>query len=768
MRILLKKMMRDMWRMKAQFISIFIMCTLGMLIYSGIEGVWNGMEQERISYFSGTTLADIWVNAASLGETDLEKIKGLEGVKQAQITDVENISLDKESTVHICLMANQNNDISKPQIVQGDAYDCDTDGIWLDYEYASAKGIQVGDQISLYGDKGEKEVEVKGIVYSPEFVSYTGSSTSMIPNHEKYTFGVVSESTMNQIVIDSSWNQLKVTVKKNTDLQQLKSEIQSELNEKFLGAYDRNESTSVSQFKNKIQQIRKMSILFSVIFFLLALLTIYTTMSRIVKKQRTQIGTLKALGFSGFQIKTHFALYGCIISLSGAVLGCAIAPYTISPVLLNLQKDFFSLPKWSAKNTVWSIGLIALLSIISTLAAWLSSSSIVKEMPAVSLRNDDGHSWKKVWIENIHFLWDRLSFDWRWILRDAAEKKVRTLVGIIGVLGSLMLLMASLGLQDSINETNQKIYGQQYTYYEKVKFDTTPDEKDKAEIESELNGEYQWVTEMSCEAENSEASCIENVFIIDDGYYMTLHAMNGDVIDLSNDGVVISQNIAKDLSISGNQFIDILVSGKQIRIKISSIENLNSPQGIFISKAYWESLGNSFVPNTLLTGKSDNLSNIEKMDTVNEKIQLSEQYSEAKKVIESVHGVIILLIAAAVLLSVVILYNLGLLNFTERYREYATLRVLGSYNQEIKTLIIKSNIINTLIGWALGTIIGWYFLKFYVKTVSTTSIEYSPYISWKSYLIAVAFAIGSSLLVNLLVSRKATKIDMVESLKSVE
>lgn len=766
--ILLKKMMRDMWRMKAQFISIFIMCALGMLIYSGIEGVWNGMEQERISYFSGSKLADIWVNVSGLEKRDAEKIQELEAIDQVQLATVKSVYLDQESDVHICLTADESNEVSQPQIVQGEPYECDAEGIWLDAEYASKKNIKISDRICLYGDKGKKEIEVKGIGYDPEFIYYTGSSTAMAPDHEKYTFGFVSQNTMDQIVSNGSWNQMKITVKSGSDIHQLKADIHTELSGKYLGAYDRGEFATVSQFRNKIQQIRKMSIMFSIIFFLLALLTIYTTMTRIVRKQRTQIGTLKALGFHGIQIKIHFALYGFLVSISGAILGYELAPYTITPVLLDLQKDFFSLPEWKAQNSVWSIGLVILLAVICTLAAWISSGAIVKEAPAALLRNDEGHSWKKVWLENIRFLWDSLSFDWRWILRDAGDNKIRTMVGIIGVFGSLTLLMASFGLQDSINETNRKIYRQQYTYYEKFKLDTSLVEKDKAKVEDELDNKYQWITELSCETGNAGATCLENVVVLDKGYYMTLRAENGGAIALPGDGVVLSQNAAKDLHTSPNQFISILAGGKQMCVKVSSIEDVNSPQGIFMSRTYWESLGNSFMPNTLLAGKSRNIENVEKMVAVNGKIRLDEQYSEAKKIIESVHGVIVLLIAAAILLSVVILYNLGLLNFTERYREYATLRVLGSYNQEIKSLIIKGNVIHIIIGWLFGTVIGWCFLKIYVKTVSTTAIEYSPYISWKSYLIAAVIAVGSSLLINLLVAGKATKIDMVESLKSVE
>ena len=237
---------------------------------------------------------------------------------------------------------------------------------------------------------------------------------------------------------------------------------------------------------------------------------------------------------------------------------------------------------------------------------------------------------------------------------------------------------------------------------------------------------------------------------------------------MPTDGIVVSKKVATDLSVAENSYISILYNGDNICMKVDQIVDINSPQGIFVSKESWINAGNTFCPNTLLAGDNLNLEDVKEMDAITETVSLESQYDDAGSIMLSVKGVILMLLAAAVLLSVVILYNLGLLNYTEKYREYATLRVLGAYNKEIKDLIFKNSILTIVIGWLIGTVAGWMFLTVYVRTVSTSSIVYSPYLKISSYVLSTIIALGCSFVVNVIVSKKAVHIDMVESLKSVE
>ena len=245
---LFRKMLRDIWRLKSQFLSIFIMCALGMLIYSGIEGVWNGMEQEETAYFKDSNLADIWISGLGFDNDDIGQLKELDGINETQLSAVESAYLDSDSNVNICLISNKDNKISKPLCINGNEYKPTEDGIWLDKDYADNKQIHVGDQIQIYYGEKSQKLEVKGLVYSPEYICYTGSSTSMVPDHSKYTYGFISADTLSQIVPNAAYNQIKITTDHITDVDSLRLDLKTILNDKYMMCYDRTEYTPVSSY----------------------------------------------------------------------------------------------------------------------------------------------------------------------------------------------------------------------------------------------------------------------------------------------------------------------------------------------------------------------------------------------------------------------------------------------------------------------------------------------------------------------------------------
>lgn len=766
MKRLFQKMFRDIRNSKVQFLSIFVMCFLGMLIYSGIEGVWNGMNIQKDRYFKETNLADFWVNGSNFNKEKLSDVKDIEGVTDAQLSKVTDAYTGSHNKNHIRLIANAENRISKPQVIEGKQYSVNGSGIWLDADYAKIKRIAAGDSITVYYGGNEEKLKVKGLIYSPEYISYTGSSTALMPDHSQYTYGFVSEETLTELCGDAGCNQMKLTLKSDCDTMQLKSDLKAVLSQSYINGIDRTEYSGVSGFLNKIGQIKKMSMMFSLVFLLLALLIIQTTMKRMVKQQRTQIGILKGLGFYSSQIRFHYSLYGLFISLLGVTAGLLSAPRILTPALLRLQEMLYSMPAWKGKVSCISYILAVIMVTVCTLTAIQACNKIVKELPAISLRDETMAHGKKVFLERIGFLWNSMDFDWKWSLREMFQNKARSITGVIAVLGSMVLLMASFGIRDSINTVNENIYGKQYSYYEKSNIQNMSD-KDKNEIESLLQGSYQWCCEGAAEVKSKTSIKTEGLSVLDDGLYMTLTDKNGNNIRLPKEGIVLSKAVAKDLHVKKNATIEIDTGNQTVPAVVSDIIDINLQQ-IYMSKTAWENLGGIFSPNILFAGNTPNLKKVEHMDCVSEVTKLSDQRYDANEVLKNIKMIVILLLAVAIILSVVILYNLGILSYTERSREYATLRVLGFYNKEIKSLILKNTIINAIVGWLAGVPAGLAFLNIYVQAVSTSSIQYHGNLKPLSFMAASIITIGCSIFVSYIVSVKVGKLDMVQSLKSVE
>lgn len=774
MKTLLKKMFRDLWQLKAQFCSVFLMAFLGLLIYSGIEGVWLGMSNHGTEFFSQTNLADAWVNGTSFSTNDVNNVKNILNVQDVERSFTANVKMksseSNEKDADLQIICTDGNFISTPYIVSGNKYTNESGNCWLDENFANAKSIKVGDTITLSYGNNAMVCTVKGLIINPEYIYYTGSVTSYLPDHNQYGYCMVSEDTVNKLFGGIQYNQLKVTLKSNANTEQFQKNVEDKLGDSYSSFTDRSNYKGVSSYTDKVKQIQKMSVMFSVVFLLLALLTMQTTMKRLVKNQRTQIGTLKALGFSTGQILFHYSLYGFIVSLAGSIIGFLIAPHLITPLLLNLQKEFYTMPSWSGATSWISYAVIAIVVLCCTLTTIRTSRKEIKGMPAESMREEAPKGGKQIALEHFHSLWNNISFEWKWSFRDISRNKTRTLIGTIGVLGCMMLLIASFGMHDSLNHANQYLYGTQYDYTYKAVFMPTATQTDKTNLLNYVSKDGQWVEENNAEIRTDRDETTSTITIIDSGYYVHLKNDSGNNVVLPDDSVLISQKLAQDMNVNVGDYIKFRIPGDNnyCIASVSGILPIPSPQGIFLSKTEWTNLGQKFNATSLLIGNDKTKDDLSDFSYVKEVTSLQEQLSEANQILNSVTMIIIMLLAAAILLSVIILYNLGVLSYTERSREYATLKVLGFEQKEIRSFVFRDNIVTVIVGWLLGVPVGFLFLKFYVGAVTTDTFEYTPFLTVFYFIIATAITVGCSFAVNLIISKKVRKLDMVSALKSVE
>ena len=792
---LFKKMLRDIRSNKVQFASVFLMALLGIMIYSGIEGVWLGMDKNSASFYERTDAVTDWVYGRELTEEELENITELDDVEQGTLSmqfDCSHVigTGNGEKTCHLQVNTFQNSDMNRSHITDGSDFSDAGDHVcWLDQNYAAAHAISVGDRLTLRYTKHQREVTVAGTVISPEYVSYTGSKTTLNPNHELYGYCYINENTAEAFLGDDfEYNVCKLIT--DNAAERLSSELPDLLEQKFIISYDRSNHIGVQAFTSQITQLRSMSFMFSALFLLLSLLSMQTTMKRLVETQRTQIGTLKALGFTNLQIMLHYALYGFFISAVGAALGLILGPRVITPLLITVQKDFYTLPRWSGKNSFISLAIILVTILTCTVITILACRDSVHLVPAEAMRN------KQVVVKEKGStrLENALPFEWKWSVRYILRNKMRTLVGVIGVAGCLVLMMASVGLYDSLHYANQFLYGVQYHYKNKIVLNDDADDKTFRQIEDALSDDVQYASEWIIQIKTAETVYPSTITVVDKGYYITLYRdvlHRRDQIALDEDTVLISSKLAEKLGVSKGQTVKVKLAGygsvQNLVITdpisfiltptnldigyqdtaITDVIYMPAPQGIVVSADYFRKLGFPFQANCVFTNAED-MSQIRNLEGVGEVTSLEEQYQSAETVLDSAMMIVILLIAAGVVLSIIILFNLGILNFTERIREYSTLKVLGFENGEIKSIIMKDTIITSAFGILIGIPLGIWFLRLYVGTVSTTSFDYYPHLAWYFLAAVIAATLLCAFAVNYVVVSKIKRIDMVEALKSVE
>ena len=756
--MLFKKMLRDIAKHKTQFLSIFLMAFLGVFVFAGVGGESVGLEVSVNDYYDATNLADGWIYSANLDDNFVDKVNNLSPTKDTErqlvIDSIGNFSNDPEITLHFL----ENNTISKFYLLEGeDVNISDEDGVWLDKSFADAKNLKVGDNISFTFNGVSIEKEIKGLGYSPEYV-YHASDSSIIPDFNKMGFAYLSYEAFP--LSDVPYNVLLV------DFDGSAGNYNDLLSDKLDGDYnsfvEKSENPSVSQFSEEIDQHKMMGDIFPVVFILIALLILLTTMTRIIAHQRTQIGILKAVGYTNKSIIFHYVSYGFWLVLAGAILGLIIGPLTLPNLFYPSMSATYILPEW---KPAWSMNFVyvaIIMVVMSLLVSYFAVRSISSENPADTIRPKVPKISSSGFIEKTS-IWKRFSFNVRWNYRDAKRNKFRALMTIVGVMGCAALLVSAFGMYDGMHDLKEWEYSQINHYDSKLIVNDNASMSSINNIADEVNGDKLMESAIEIESDNAKKS--GSLLVLNGTKLVTPTDYDRNEIEIGNDEISISQKMADLLGVGVGYTVKwhIMGSDKWVSTKIDKIHADPISQGFIMSSDKLDDLDLNYTPTSIVTSEhvDKNYSDIKAVNSMNDMTTSWDEMTESMMLL------VYILIFFACLLAVVVLYNLGLLSFTEIEREIATLKVLGFKTSALRRLLLTQNLWFTAIGFILGLPLGYYILDIMWQS-SGDSFYILPSISLSNFLLTAVITFALSILVNLLFSRKIKKLDMVESLKGVE
>ena len=756
--MLFKKMLRDIRKHKAQFLSIFLMAFLGVFVFAGVGGESVGLEVNVNDYYNDTNLADGWIYSININDLFLYQVDCLGATTQMErqlvMDSVADFSNDPEITLHFV----ENNTISKFYLLQGEPLDIDDkNGVWLDKSFADAKGLKVGDNITFKFEGHEIEKEIRGIGYSPEYV-YHASQSSVIPDFSKMGFAYMSYKAFPEDNI--SYNVLNVkfdgTPENYNDL------LSYHMDGYYSSFVERSEHVSVNQFSEEMDQHRMMSGIFPVVFILISMLILLTTMTRIITHQRTQIGILKASGFKDRSIIFHYVSYGFWLVLVGAILGLILGPMTLPQLFYPSMSATYKLPSW---EPAWSMNFVyvaALMVLMSIFVSYYAVKSISDEKPADTIRPKAPKISTTGFVEKLG-IWDKLSFNVRWNWRDAKRNKFRALMTIIGVIGCSALLVCAFGMYDGMNDLKEWEFNQINHYDSKLVIDDEATMSEIDDVASDVNGDK--IMESAIEIESGSVKKSGSLMVLNNTDLVTPTDYDWNPIKIEDNEVSISQKMADMLDVGVGDTVKwhIMGSDKWVKTKVDKIHADPTSQGLIMSSDKLEDLDLNYTPTSIVTTEHVD-KNYSAIKTANSMKDMTGSWDELT---EAMWLLIYILIFFASLLAVVVLYNLGLLSFTEIEREIATLKVLGFKTGALRKLLLTQNLWFTAIGFLLGLPVGYFILKIMWES-SGDSFYILPSISPANFILSAVITFALSILVNLMFSRKIKKLDMVESLKSGE
>ena len=756
--MLSKKMLRDITKHKTQFLSIFLMAFLGVFVFAGVGGESVGLEVNVNEYYDATNLADGWIYSANLDDDFVDKVNNLNPTKDSErqlvMDSVADFSNDPQITLHFL----EKNNISTFYLIDGEEFNVsDENGVWLDKKFADAKDLKVGDNISFTFNGIEIEKEIKGLGYSPGYV-YHASDASVIPDFNKIGFAYLSYKAFP--LSDVPYNVLLVDFDGNAgDYDDLLSD---KLDGKYNSFIQQSEHVSVSQFSEEMDQHKMMGDIFPVVFILIALLILLTTMTRIISHQRTQIGILKAVGFKNRTIMFHYISYGLWLVVAGSILGLIVGPLTLPNLFYPSMSSTYILPEWKPAWSMTFVYVAIAMILMSVVVSYFAVRSISKENPADTIRPKSPKVSSSGFIEKLGF-WKKLSFNARWNYRDAKRNKFRALMTIVGVIGCTALLVSAFGMYDGMSNLKEWEYSQINHYDSKLVIDDGASLSEIDDVAREVNGDKIMESAIEIESDNSKKSA--SLLVLNDTKLVTPTDYDWNKVHIADDEVSISQKMADLLGVGVGDTVKwhIMGSDKWINTTINKIHADPISQGFIMSSDKLEDLDLNYTPTSIVTAEhvDKNYSAIKSSTSMNDMISSWDELTE------SMWLLIYILIFFASILAVVVLYNLGLLSFTEIEREIATLKVLGFKTGALRKLLLTQNLWFTVIGFILGIPVGYYILKIMWES-SGDSFYILPSISITNLALTAVITFSLSILVNLLFSGKIKRLDMVESLKGNE
>ena len=789
--MLKRKMFRDIRKNLSQFITIFLMIMIGIMAYSGIKAYMDGMTKTADKFYSENNLYDLNV-MGYLNHDDLKEIKKIDNVKDAELKLSVTATTDNDKILLLNFI--ESNNIAKFYVFDGEGFDANKSGIWLDNFYCKENNIDVGDMVLVKYETMELHEKVLGLINVPDHLYDTRDESELYPDRKEFGFaymsvGEITEDYIKSLVMKESnitdekvfnmvmpnfdykeyipFSSIMVDVKDNGKRDNVKNDIEDKIkNAKAI--INVEDIVSYVTYQGEIDEGKTYVGVFSGIFLFIAMLSVITTMTRVVKNQRTQIGTLKALGFSNNRILLHYIGYGFWISIFASLMGLILGYYVIGNVFINLEMAFFEIPNGHPAMNITSYYVAIIVIGIVAIITYITGRSILKENPAETLRTKIPSIKGSALNITKKGFFKKLSFSSKWNIRDIIRNKMRTFMGLAGVVGCCTLIVCAFGMLDSMNFFVRLQFKDLYNFDYKLNLKENLSDN---ELET-LYDKYGNNTSQSLGIEIKDRDGkreSNNIFVTDAGNYVRFVDNKNKIKDKpTDDGVYVTYKLASTKGYKMGDEITWHIYGdsKYYTSKIIGFNKDPQNQNLSMTRKYLESLGIEYQPDSLYT-------NIDLSRTKDIKNVLTIQNIDSLKegmtgMLSMMKTMLVLIIGIAVLLGGIIIYNLGILSYTEKEYQFATLKVLGFKDKQIKNIFIKQNNWIAIISIIFGLPMGFYLTDWLFKTAIEEHYDFGAFIEVRTYVISAIGTFIVSYLVSKFLARRIKKIDMVTSLKGNE
>ncbi len=825
--MLFRKMLREFKANFGLFFSIFLLSALAIAMFCTMEGHVLSQNAAREKYHEECNLSDLWMYGEGFTQDELDEIRALDFVEAAQLRMSVSGTTPDFSGVQVDMLLERENVVNTPYLVKGEEFNPeDTEGIWLANAFAVRRNLDVGDDFTIEYNGVTFTKKIKGLVESAEyeyrqadgdadvyleniaivFMSYDAFPIRDYVTHliesEKITARKIADNTK---ILDEKLEQLKAAgltvdditqdmllqIAENMSDEKLaklmpytqmiirtkdggalahEDEVAKAIDYDYSAIIDRKSVQGLVRLDSELEQHQAFAYVFVVIFVGIAVLVIATSMGRIVEKQRTQIGTMNALGMKRWKIVLHYISYSLLVSVLGVIVGLIFGVGLGAPAMMSMFEQYYIVPGlhsiFHPLYIVISLGIVA----VCSLSCFLSCRKVLGIKPAEALRPAAPKQGKKCIFERLPF-WEKLSFNTQYNLRDISRAKLRAFMGIVGTAVGMLLMLYGVGCNQLVDIMTDLNFNKIYTTEYQVKLSADAKLADVDELSDSLDGELVMIGAVEISKVKNASSSEkkkEIVTVIEGKGLYNLIDVNNEITQLVPGTVGISRKLAEDMGIKVGDTIywHIYSKNEWHEAVVGSIYRSCESQGIAYLHDDYEKTGAEYTPTLLMTDDESvhDASALKYVTSVNSRSDMIAAY---EKSMEVVNIMVYMMVIFSTVMIVVVLYNSGSLSFNERVKELATLKVMGLQSLQIRHLLTVQNIWLSVIGIIIGTPLGNISLNAMMNS-NGENFDYSLSVPVIDYIISGILVLVVSVLVSFMFSSRIKKLDLVETLKGVE
>lgn len=782
--MLFRKMLRDYKANFGAFFSVFLLAALAMALFCTFEGHVLSQKVARENYHKECNLSDVWMYGEGFSDDELDTVRNLDFVKDAQLRMSVTGSAPDCDGAQVDIYLERENLVDTPYYISGEPFDpTDTNGIWLANAFARLRNIKVGDDFTIEYNGITFTREVKGLVESAEYefreadgdadvyleniaIVYMSYDAFPIRDYINHMVDKISDEKLAKIM---PYTQMIIVTTDGGGLAHEEALAES-IDHDYSAIVDRKSIPGLARLDSELEQHQSFSYLFVIIFVGIAILVIATSMGRMVEQQRTQIGTMNALGLKRHKIMLHYISFSLVVSVVGVVLGLLVGTLWGSPAVIGMFANWYIVPGLHSVFHPMYLIIAAGIVAVCVLASYISCRKLLRIKPAEALRPAAPKKGRKCIFERLPF-WKKLSFTSQYNLRDISRAKLRSFMCVIGTAVGMLLMIYAVGCNEllgsmiEINFNRVTVGEYQIKFSEDAKTETVDD------MAEELDGEVVMMNQVEVAKEKnapSDKKKKETVTVLEGKNLYNILDLNNQVKKLTPGTIGISRKLAAALDVKEGDTIywHLYTKNTWYEAKVGTIYRSLESQGIAYLREDYEKTGAEYTPSFLMTDDkaAKDKADLDYVTGVNSKREMQAAYESSMEIMNMMVG---MMAVFSILMIVVVLYNSGVLSFHERVKEFATLKVLGLRSSKIRRILSMQNLWLSIIGIIIGAPLGNISLNAMINT-NGENFDYNLMLAPVDYVIAGIFVMIISMLVSFMFSKRIRKLDMVETLKGVE